>query len=198
MLAFKKWRYLLRDASLFKRFSEDQRGATSLEMVVASTLFLFILFWMIETGFIMLRWIMLERGVDIAARELRLYGVPEAYDTNLAKHEYIKTKICDETAMIKDCDENLYLELRPVDSSTGIPNTAAQCVDRTDDIDPNLGIPTVDAGARNVADARDIMFMRACVVVDPILPANYSMPLKLDPSGGIALVVDSAYINEPN
>ncbi len=189
---------------VLRRHRDDERGVTTLEFVFAATLFLFILFWTIETGFIMVRWVMLERGVDVTSRELRLYGLPEALQdpatglvSNEDAHNYIKETICSHTTLINDCDDVLLLELTTVDSQTGIPNSATECVDRTGPVIPATDLPTVSAGERNVADSRDLMYLRACIIVDPILPANYAMPLPYDASGGIALVVDSAYVNEP-
>lgn len=188
---------------LWQTHREDERGVTSLEFVISATLFMMILFWTIETGFIMARWVMLERGVDIAARDLRINGLPASLQNddgdvpNHVAHTYIKDLICAETRLINDCDKVLFLELTTVDANTGLPDTAAQCIDRTGPVDPATDLPTVDAGDRGVADSDDLMYLRACVVVDPILPANYSMPLPYDASGGVALIVDNAYVNEP-
>jgi Flp pilus assembly protein TadG len=185
-----------------RKQADDERGVTSVEFVIAAVVFMFVLFWTIETGFIMLRWVMLERGVDIAARELRIFGLPASLQdgngdvSNDAAHTYVKGLICANTAIIKDCDNVLTLELISSSSNDALSNTDVQCVDRTDTVNPVV-TPNVDVGARNVANSRDIMYMRSCVVVDPILPANYAMPLPKDSSGGVALIVDSAYVNEP-
>lgn len=190
---------------IIRRHRDDERGVTSLEFVFSATLFMMILFWTIETGFIMVRWIMLERGVDMAARELRLYGLPDDLKdpitglvANADAHDYIKSKIClHSSTFIVDCEDVLLLELATVNPSTGTPTTSVQCVDRMGPVLPATELQTAGAGVRNVADSRDLMYLRACVVIDPILPANYAMPLPYDASGGIALVVDSAYVNEP-
>lgn len=181
-----------------QRFLADQRGVTSLEFLFSAISFLVIFAWMVETGFIMVRWAMLERGVDMATRDLRLFGLPDNITTNTQAHDYLKGEICDETLFIKDCENALMLELTSVNAVTGIPNTSASCVDRSNNVDPATGLPVLDEGSRGEADSRDLMYLRACVVIDPILPANYSMPLPLDDSGGIQLVVDNAYINEPS
>jgi hypothetical protein len=189
---------------LWQRHRDDERGVTSLEFVFAATLFMMILFWTIETGFIMVRWIMLERGVDIAARELRLYGLPEELINpatgevpNAVAHEYVRDSICSHAKLIDDCENVLLLQLTTVDADTGVPNVSTDCVDRTGPVIPATDLPTVSAGVRPVADSRDLMYLRACVVIDPILPANYAMPLPYDASGGVAVIVDSAYVNEP-
>jgi hypothetical protein len=195
---------LNRVKSVLRRHREDERGVTSLEFVFAATVFMMILFWTLETGFIMVRWIMLERGVDIAARELRLYGLPEDLKdpvtgnvSNADANNYIKERICEHADLINDCNDVLMLELSSVDSNVGIAFKSTECVDRTGPVIPATELPTVATGERNVADSRDLMYLRACIIIDPILPANYAMPLPYDASGGIALIVDSAYVNEP-
>jgi hypothetical protein len=190
--------------NIIRRQRDDERGVTTIEFVFSASLFMMILFWTIETGFIMVRWIMLERGVDIATRDLRLNGLPESLEDpntgtvpNDLAHDYIKEMICDHADLINNCTDVLLVELSSVDSASGISFSKTQCVDRDGPVIPATGLPTVTAGERNVADAKDIMYLRACIVVDPILPANYSMPLPYDASGGVALIVDSAYVNEP-
>lgn len=187
-----------------KRHAKDEAGVTSVEFVISATAFMFILFWTIETGFIMVRWVMLERGVDVAARSLRISGLPEDLKDangdvpNQVAHDYIKGLICDQTTLIDKCDEVLFLELQSYDSGASTGTTSdVKCVDRQGTVDPATDLPSVTAGERNVADKKDMMYMRACVVVDPILPASFAMPLPLDDSGGVALIVDSAYVNEP-
>jgi hypothetical protein len=42
------------------------------------------------------------------------------------------------------------------------------------------------------------MYIRACFLVDPILPSAFGLKLRTDDSGGVALVTDSAFVNEPS
>lgn len=181
-----------------KSFSKDETGAASYEMVVVSMLFMIIFSWMMETGFVLMRWIMLEHSLATAARDVRLNGIPDTITTNVEAHNYIKDKICSKVAIINDCDSALFLELTSVDPATGIPSTEASCVDRTGPVNPLTDLPTVEDGVRESADIQNIMFMRACVVVDTILPTAFAMPFDFDASGGISLVSDNAYINEPS
>tara|TARA_R110002124_G_scaffold82506_9_gene216529 strand:+ start:1909 stop:2523 length:615 start_codon:yes stop_codon:yes gene_type:complete len=190
--------------NVLRRHQDDERGVTSVEFVFAAVVFMFVLFWTIETGFIMVRWVMLERSVDIAARELRVFGLPASLPrdgngqvSDTTAHHYIKDLICDNTAIIKDCSTLLRLELISSSSNDALTTTSVDCIDRTSTVDPLTTPPSVVLGERSAADSRDIMYMRACVIVDPILPANYAMPLPRDASGGVALIVDSAFVNEP-
>jgi Flp pilus assembly protein TadG len=179
-------------------FKNDEDGVTSLEMVVSTTLFLIIFAWMIETGFVLMRWVMLEHGMATAARDIRINGIPATELTNEDKHNYIKEKICSQVGIIENCNSSLFLELTPVNPTTGVPTTAASCVDRTGPVDPLTDLPPVIDGERSAADLRFVMYMRACVVVDTILPTSLAMPFAYDNSGGLALVSENAYINEPS
>lgn len=194
---------LRRTRSLFRRHLDDERGVTTIEFSISAVLFMFILFWMLETGFIMMRWIMLEQSVDHAARNLRINGLPDSIKVNgvvnqNAAHEYIKDLVCDNTAIIKDCDTALRLELVSAGASAGLDNSNIQCIDRTGDVDPATIPPNITGGSRAAADIDSIQYMRVCVVIDPILPASYAMPLPRDASGGVAIIVDSAFVNEPS
>jgi len=180
------------------RFSKDEAGVASYEMVIATTLFMFIFGWMLETGFVLMRWAMLEHGLATAARDVRVNGIPASASTNALAHDYIKQTICSNIGIIQDCNEILFLELIPVDAITGIPNTSAACIDRTGPVDPLTDLPQVIDGDRSAADIQQVMYMRACVVVDTILPTSMAMPFAYDNSGGISLVSDNAYITEPS
>ena len=148
---------------------------------------------------------MLERGVDLATRELRLIGLPdhlkdnEGNVTDQEAHDYIKSQICVHTDLVKDCEGTLFLELTSIDATnTGVPTTSAQCVNRLNTVDPATDLDiNIDLGDRSESNDTNLMYLRACLVVDPYLPANFAMPLPYDESGGVALIVDSAYINEP-
>ena len=54
-------------------------------------------------------------------------------------------------------------------------------------------VVTFNPGSRS-----EIMFMRACVVIDPLMPGmGLGLHLPKDTSGGFALVSYSAFVNEP-
>lgn len=230
-----------------RKVRQDEEGANVAPYAIAFPFVLMLIFGFIEAGMIMLRWIMLERGVDLASRELRLNGTANAdldayldeamglqqqymdllqsefelngtpftytpYERdsdeaeNVANHNYIKDLVCAEaeaSSFAKEgsnslaCENTLRISLTPVDSTTGLPSSDLQCVDRTGPVEPILDLPNIDPGLRNVADAKNIMYMRVCLVIDPIFPAGWILPFETDGSGGLIIAVDSAYINEP-
>lgn len=152
---------------------------------------------MLETGSVLMRYIMLEHGLSVAAREVRVNGIPEYAVTNAQAHDYVKNIVCSNVGIIENCDNVLFLELTSVDPATGVPSTAASCVDRTASINPLTDLPGVIDGERTAADIQSVMYMRACVIIDTLLPASIAMPFAYDSSGGLALIADNAYINEP-
>lgn len=168
---------------LLSRFRRDKSGAASVEFVIVAPVYLAIMFSMFEAGWLMTQSMMLERGLDITVRDLRLGA-----QTDLS-HDNFKTIICNKAKILKDCQDNVLLELVPIASSADVPTTTT-CVDRASNVDP---VVTFNAGKRS-----EIMFIRACVVIDPLMPGmGLGLHLPKDATGGFALVAYSAFVNEP-
>lgn len=177
MAMFRKTRRIL------SRFRKDRKGAASVEFVLVAPMYFGFMFSMFEAGWLMTQSMMLERGLDITVRDLRL-GV----QTDLS-HDNFKSIICNNARIITDCQENMLLELVPIANSSQVPTTTV-CRDRTSNVDP---VVTFNAGNRS-----DIMYVRACVVIDPLIPGmGLGLHLPKDASGGFALVSYSAFVNEP-
>lgn len=175
----------LKNFNFLKRFRRDKNGAASVEFVIIAPVYLGIMFSMFEAGWLMTQSMMLERALDVTVRDLRL-GLQA--DTS---HQNFKNLICDKASIIRDCEENVLLELVPITTSADVP-TQTICRDRTAGVgvDP---VVTFNPGARS-----EIMFMRACVVIDPLMPGmGLGLHLPKDTSGGFALVSYSAFVNEP-
>lgn len=165
-------------------FWNDTDGNASMEFVVLSLVIFYFVFSLVEAGVLMTRTVMLERGVNIAVRDLRL-GITANPD-----HDTIKAEICKAAYLLKNCESSLLLELTPLDISGNFPTGQANCVDRTEEVTPVINF---DPGGRS-----EIMFVRACLVVDPLFPGmGLGAKLPKDKSGGYAIVVQSAFVNEP-
>ena len=194
---------LKRLRSILKRYRRDDRGSSTVESVIVMGVFTTIFAWTMETGFVMFRWVNLERAVDEVARDVRLYGLADKYtDPNHpdyeagAGHEFIKDEICDVAVGLRDCDNSLMVELAAIDVDDGTPNLPTVCRDRTVPFDPATA-PILDSGDRGDANTEFIVYMRVCMVMDTLLAPNYSLPFDRDPSGAISVKVDSAFVNEP-
>lgn len=169
---------------LARNFAREDGNAT-IEFVILFPAFLALAVSGVEMGVLTLRQVMLERGIDITVRDLR---IGKMVDPDFDK---ARAEICSYASIIPDCNNVLHLELNPVSTTTwDMPSESVACVNRADDIKP---VVKFDAGARN-----EFMLMRACAVFDPFFPSFGIGPkLPLDDSGGYRLVASTAFVNEP-
>ena len=174
-----------------KSFVADTNAAASIEFVIIAPILFFMVFSIFEAGWLMTKQTMLARGLNMAIRDLRLGKVTGADSAEI--HENIKAKICEKAMIFRDCSALLHLEVREIDLATGIPWSSPTCVDRgTEDVAPLV----VSTG--NHDDDPSTMFVRACVVVDPLIPGSgLGAHLTKDPTGGYHMVAFSAFRNEP-
>lgn len=165
-------------------FGRDSAGNATMEFVVLFPFLLYMIFSIAEAGVLMTRTVMLDRGLDIAIRDLRL-GLTEG-----VTHDIIKSQVCDAAFLLGRCDDVVLLEVSPLPNATSFPAGEANCIDRTSTLEP---VVSFTPGARS-----EIMFVRACLVVDPLFPGTgLGAMLRRDASGGYAIVVQSAFMNEP-
>lgn len=168
---------------LLKKFGRDRSGAASVEFVMIAPLYFALVLSTFEAGWLMTKSMMLERGMDLTIRELRL-----GLHSN-PSHDQFKKIICDNAKILKNCEQTMLLELVPITSAATIP-TSTVCRDRSSPVAPTV---TFSPGVTT-----ETMFVRACVVVDPIVPGmGLALHLPLDQSGGMALVSYGAFKNEP-
>lgn len=165
-------------------FSREDGNAT-IEFVFLFPALITLFLMVVEAGILMTRGVMLDRGVDVSMRLLRL-GALSPMD-----HETLKTEICNNAMIIPDCMNTVLIELRPIDKTTWTPlSGVTTCVDRTEDIQPVLAFSS--------GSANEMMLVRVCAVFDPFFPTTgLAARMNLDASGAYALVAMSAYVNEP-
>ena len=172
----------------FKRrlrsFAADEGGSVTVEFLFALPLFTWVTFSSVDMGVMLSRYMMLERALDHNVRKLRL-GVPMTYDELL-------TNICIDAAIIQECATNLVLELRPINTATwNIPEGSAPCYNRQEDIQP---VTEFEAGQEN-----EIMLVRACIHIDPLLTGIGIGEVISDTFGGeFTVKTASVFVNEPN
>jgi len=171
-------------SEMMRNFIEDQRAAATIEFVIVFPVLMWFVMMVFETGFIATRVVLLERGLDIATRELRL-GTDPTID-----HAKLKTAVCNNSTILVNCERDLILEVVELDINSAYPQNQANCIDRTEVIAPTI---TFNPGGRN-----RIMFVRACMIIDPIFPGlGISLGLTKDSSGGFQMVAYTAFMNEP-
>jgi Flp pilus assembly protein TadG len=168
----------------FGAFLRDSGGNATLEFLTLVPFLFYLIFSMGEAGVLMTRAVMLERGVNIAIRDLRLGLTPGI------THDQLKDRICDAAFLLGGCREGLMLELTPLADVTAFPAGQTQCVDRTSEVEPTVNFVP---GARS-----EIMLVRACVIVDPLFPGTgLGAMLPKDASGGYSIIVQTGFMNEP-
>jgi Flp pilus assembly pilin Flp len=175
-------------SKLFKgfvcRFRRDQSAAATVEFVMIAPLLFSVVFSVFESGWLMTKYMMLDRGLDMAVRELRL-GIEDD-----PTHAGIVEKVCEYALILRDCEDILILDMMTVDAAEDIPATTSPCRDRMVEEPP--------ASAWNTGARSEIVFVRACAIVDPIFPGmGLGLQLPKDASGGFALLASSVYVNEP-
>lgn len=163
-----------------------QDGSSTIEFVLLFPAYILVLLAAIEAGALMLREVFLERGVDMAIRELRLGGA--SAPTNETD---LKKLICNFAGFLPNCTRDLRLELTQVDmTSFAMPTTRVTCTERGKMAQPAT---TYQPGA-----PQDLMLLRACMVFDPWFPSTgLGLRLPKDASGAYALVTASAFVIEP-
>lgn len=168
------------------RFGRDDKGTAAVEFAMTVPLIMTIFMASFESGFLMVRSIMLEQSVDMTMRELRLghYPLPTA--------DLLKTNICNRSVILKDCEDNIVIEMTRINTTSwSFPTNRVACVDREEDIVP---VTQLQIGQQN-----DVMLVRVCVVQDAMFPTSgIGLDLPKDPQGGYGLVSVTAFVTEPS
>jgi len=171
--------------SILRSFRDDESGTATIEFVLLVPVIMMIVFSILESGWLMTQKTMLDRGLNMAIRDLRVGLVDNPTP------ETIITSVCNYAGILKDCEAALHLEMVGLDNP--ISSGSATCVDRTEEIEP---VVNWIMGSRTVPE---IMVMRACFVVDPLIPGSaIGALLPKDPSGGYNMVTYAAFANEPS
>lgn len=175
--------------ALIKRFLHDQTGMASLEFVIVFPIFFTFFLATVENGLISARHVMLERGVDIAVRDVRIGVMPNP------DRQQLRERICQAAKIIPNCTQQLEIEMiqRDPRNWVAIP-TQVRCVDRSDLTTDNS---VVEGTANN-----QLMFIRACARIDPFLPTTGIGKAFVDSGtaasgGSYALVSTAAFVVEP-
>lgn len=171
---------------LARRHAQDDSGSSTIEFAILFPLFAFILMGGYEIGYYTVSSSMLDRGLDIAVRDVRL-GHMETVDLPT-----LKTTVCKYAAYVDDCEANIHIALEPVVAENfTAPASYAQCIDRAANVAPAT---TFSDGKEN-----ELMLVRACVRIDPIFPTTW-LGAQLVPyeGAGYGMVSTTAFVNEPN
>jgi Flp pilus assembly protein TadG len=179
------YRAVRKKLEILKRAVTRESGSATIEFVILFPAIMTLFFSVIEVSIFMARDVMLERSLDMSVRLLRLGQLDPA------TQEHLQQLVCDNAMIFKDCQNSIKIELTRISTTSwNMPATNVTCVDRTEEIQPEVGF---DTGNRN-----DLMLVRACAVVDPFFGTTpLVMNLPTDDSGGYSVVAMSTFVNEP-
>lgn len=171
---------------IFKQFLKNQRGSATIEFVIAFPFLFGMIVLTFDSGMIMTKYVVLENALDRVVRDVRLFGTA----SGVTGHNAFKKAVCDRAVLIEDCEATLVVEMTPIVTGTAMaPPSGAICTNRNSS---NAPVVSFTGGGAN-----DIVYIRACVIVDRYFPSLMSSVFLTDESGGIALVASSAYVVEP-
>lgn len=183
-------RFKLKLRNLLNRAIKDEDGVATVEFVLIFPIVLVMVGAVFESGWMMTKQMMLDRGVDIAMRDIRLV-------TGTITATSIKERVCEGAAVFANCTSVMKIQLVEYDPNGTFPWDEPNCRDRDaadDELQPVDEYFELGGGGHDVQ-----MFMRACVVVDPIMPGlGLGLALPKDASGGFQMASFSAFLNEPD
>ncbi|MEJ6402466.1 TadE/TadG family type IV pilus assembly protein [Yoonia sp. 2307UL14-13] len=177
--------------NFLRRFTREENGGATVEFVIVFATFMGFLLMIIESGILSVRHVMLERGVDMAVREVRIGRLSDPSRETLAE------KICEFAGIIPNCERQLAVEMvvRDLRDWEALP-PGIKCTDLSADEQPKYNFTN---GANN-----QLVFLRACVRFRPVMPtARLGKALiqgqgsSTQAQGTYALVATSAYVVEP-
>jgi Flp pilus assembly protein TadG len=169
-------------------FGREETGTSTVEFVILFPMFMAIFFAAFESGYLMVRNVMLERSVDLAVRQLRLgTPTPPSFDE-------FKRQICDNAYFVDNCENRVQVQLRPVSmTSWGPLDGNPRCIDVRSTINP------ADQTQYSVGNNNELMMVRVCALFQPMFPTTgLGLNMRYDGDGNYALVVTTAYVNEPS
>lgn len=180
-----------RISKFLRDFREQDDGVVTLEFVIIFPVFFTFFLMTVENGIIQLQHTMLEHGVDMTVRQIRIGNLSDIERGDL------KEAICDEIGIISDCETQMDIEMIENDlrAWTAVDEDVS-CVDRgspaiADDL-------VVSTGGNNA-----LMVLRVCVRIDPLMPTTGLGKTIVEANdnsaaeGSHALVSTAAFVIEP-
>lgn len=175
--------------SALHRFRYDESGVVTVQFVIIFPVFFFFFLMTYEHGVIAVRNVMLERGVDMAVRDVRIGTMVNPTG------ELLRKRICDVAGIIPDCENQMQIEMDTRDPRNwvAIPSQV-NCIDRS--VTERPVVKFVSGGSNR------LVYIRACIRINPMLPTTGIGKAIVDrgnaaSGGSYALVASSAYVVEP-
>lgn len=178
---------MIRKATQFlRRFRREENGHITVEFALAVPLIFTLFMTSVEMGIYSLRQSFLDRGLDMAVRNVRL-NTGTAYT-----HNDIKQMVCDFSGFLPDCDSALKIEMNPINprSFSGFGG-AADCAD--------VSLPVTPSRTFVHGSEHQLMMLRACYMFKPVFPTSgLGYSFTKDGSGRVKMVSMSGFVQEPS
>lgn len=173
----------------FGLFRRKEDGTATIEFVVLFPLFFSLLLMGLESGFYMVRSVMLERAVDLSVREIRLGN------GNIPQFEDLRRDICENAVVLPNCTDSVQVHMERIDIEPGGVDKmrgAFRCITK------NSSANALDDTDYDVGEENSMMVLRVCMMQDPFFPTTgIGAGLGKTTDGRFAIVATSAFVNEP-
>jgi len=176
----------LRLMSRLRRFRRNENGsAPVIEFVIMVPLLFALLLSSFELSLFSFRQNWLDRGLDLAVRDIRL-NTGANYT-----HAQVKQMICGYAGFLDQCEDHIKLEMTPTDPrSFGPFDGSADCVD--------VQAPLAPSRVFVHGSEHDLMILRACYLYEPVFP-RIGMGEAMTSEGNqyYPLISVSVFVQEP-
>lgn len=173
-----------------RAFARSESGSSSIEFVIIFPVFFMMFLMIVESGVISVRHVMLERGVDITLREVKIGAIANP------TRALLLDRICELAGVIPNCDQEVQIEMVRRNPRSWITiDRAVACIDRGAPAQPVVEFTT---GGNN-----ELVYVRVCARIDPFFPttglgkAIVAQNSGSAAAGSYALVSDGAFVVEP-
>ncbi len=178
-------RYASKIADRLRAFRAEEDGSGTLEFILILPFYLLLFTSAYEGGVLSTRHVMLERGLDVTVREVRIGWLDDPTNDNLS------ARICEVASIIPDCLDNIRLEMMVREPRNFANIGDIDCVDRSITNQPAVVF-------NNTGDNNELMILRACVLFDPMLPTSgLGKHIPKKSGSAYALVATASYVMEP-
>jgi len=171
-----------------KRSRSAQRGMAAVEFALIAPVFFALMFGIIETGWLMIKISLVDNAVEAVGRDI--YTGAAVSDATITQ-DSLKTQICNMVPIVKDCEQNIALEVTTITGFDSIPTSGTTCRDSSDSaIQPKA---TYSPGSGSSTS-----FVRVCVTTGVLAPfIGAGMNLTKNANGNFEIISMIAFANEP-
>lgn len=171
-----------------RKFGISESGASTVEFIMYIPVYFTLIFGTFEAGWIMTKFMQVERGLDVAMREVRLGNIADP------SYEALRDRICGFIGGVNDCADSITITADIISVGDSVDQSRPECVDRT-----NAAGSFTPADGFTAGGSNEMVLIKLCAVVDPLIP-NFGLVwlLPLDESGGFQIRAASAFLNEPS